>query len=106
MAVDLMIDWNESNALLKAEFPMNVSNEKASYDLGIGYVERGNNIQTAYEVFAQQWADITDADGSYGVAIMNDCKYGWDKPDNNTLRLTKRRHRPVCCYALRQPERN
>ncbi|MDR1602051.1 MAG: alpha-mannosidase [Tannerella sp.] len=82
------IDWNESNALLKAEFPMNVSNEKASYDLGIGYVERGNNIQTAYEVFAQQWADITDTDGSYGVAIMNDCKYGWDKPDNNTLRLT------------------
>jgi alpha-mannosidase len=82
------IDWNESNALLKAEFPMNVSNEKASYDLGIGYIERGNNTQTAYEVFAQQWADVTDADKSYGIAVMNDCKYGWDKPDDNTLRLT------------------
>lgn len=82
------IDWNEANTLLKAEFPMNVSNEKASYDLGIGYIERGNNTPVAYEVYAQQWADITDAGGKYGIAVMNDCKYGWDKPDNNTLRLT------------------
>ncbi|GHT09606.1 alpha-mannosidase [Bacteroidia bacterium] len=82
------IDWNEANSLLKAEFPMNVANEKATYDLGIGYIERGNNTQTAYEIYAQQWADITDTDKSYGVAVMNDCKYGWDKPDDNTLRLT------------------
>ena len=82
------IDWNEANSLLKAEFPMNVANEKATYDLGIGYIERGNNTPTAYEVYAQQWADITDTDSSYGIAVMNDCKYGWDKPDNNTLRLT------------------
>ncbi len=27
-------------------------------------------------------ADLTDSDGSYGVSIMNDSKYGWDKPDN------------------------
>jgi alpha-mannosidase len=82
------IDWNETNTLLKAEFPMNVSNEKALYDLGIGYIERGNNTPIAYEVYAQQWADITDAGGRYGITVMNDCKYGWDKPDNNTLRLT------------------
>ena len=37
---------------------------------------------------AQQWADITSADGSYGISVMNDSKYGWDKPDNHTLRLT------------------
>ncbi|GHT77673.1 alpha-mannosidase [Bacteroidia bacterium] len=82
------IDWNETNSLLKAEFPMNVANEKAVYDLGLGYIERGNNTQTAYEVFAQQWADITQPDDSYGIAILNDCKYGWDKPNDNTLRLT------------------
>ena len=23
-----------------------------------------------------------------GVAVLNDCKYGWDKPDDGTLRLT------------------
>jgi alpha-mannosidase len=56
--------------------------------LGLCYIERGNNTQIAYEVVAQQWADITQPDGSYGIAIMNDCKYGWDKPNDNTLRLT------------------
>ena len=88
--IDLVndIDWQSTNALLKAEFPLGVTNEKAVYDLGVGSVERGNNTPTAYEVYAQQWADLTDADGSYGVSVMNDCKYGWDKPDDNTIRLT------------------
>ena len=67
---------------------MNIENEKATYDLGIGSVERGNNVQTAYEVYAQQWADLTDKNNSYGVSILNDSKYGWDKPDHNTIRLT------------------
>ena len=49
------IDWESTNALLKAEFPLNVDNEKATYDLGIGSVMRGNNTQTAYEVYAQYW---------------------------------------------------
>lgn len=82
------VDWQSANALLKAEFPLNLNNEKATYDLGVGSVQRGNNILTAYEVYAQYWADLTEANGSYGVSIMNDSKYGWDKPDNNTLRLT------------------
>lgn len=82
------IDWREPHALLKAEFPLAVANAEATYDLGIGSVRRGNNTETAYEVYAQQWADLTAADRSYGVAILNDSKYGWDKPDDNTLRLT------------------
>jgi alpha-mannosidase len=82
------IDWQTSNALLKAEFPLNLDNEKATYNLGIGSVQRGNNTPTAYEVPSHYWADLTDKNGTYGVTIMNDSKYGWDKPDNNTLRLT------------------
>jgi len=81
------IDWQTTNALLKAEFPMSVSNSKATYDLGLGYIKRGNNTDTSYETYAQQWADITNDEG-YGISIMNDCKYGWDKPTDNTLRLT------------------
>ena len=82
------IDWHTSNALLKAEFPLSVDNESATYDLGIGSIERKNNTITAYEVPAQYWADLSDKDRSYGVSVMNDSRYGWDKPDNNTLRLT------------------
>jgi len=81
------IDWRTTNALLKAEFPMSVSNSKATYDLDLGHIKRGNNTETSYETYAQQWADITSDEG-YGISIMNDCKYGWDKPADNTLRLT------------------
>lgn len=82
------VDWNSMDALLKAEFPLSVSNPEAVYDLGVGTVKRGNNTLTAYEVYAQQWADLTSEDGSYGVSVLNDCKYGWDKPADNVLRLT------------------
>lgn len=82
------IDWQTTNALLKAEFPLAIENKEATYDLGIGTVKRGNNTQTAYEVYAHYWADLTDKDNSYGVSVLNDSKYGWDKPNDHTLRLT------------------
>ena len=82
------IEWQSTNALLKAEFPLNIDNESATYDLGVGHIARQNNTVTAYEVPAQYWADLAAKDGSYGVSILNNSKYGWDKPDNNTLRLT------------------
>ncbi len=82
------VDWQTRNALLKAEFPLSVANEKAVYDLGVGAVERGNNTEILYEVHAQQWVDLAEKDGSYGVSILNDSKYGWDKPNDNTVRLT------------------
>lgn len=82
------IDWRSTNALLKAEFPLTVSNPMATYDLSLGSVQRGNNTDIAYEVYGHYWADLTDTDGSYGVAIMNNGKYGWDKPADNVLRLT------------------
>ena len=82
------VDWQEKNSLLKAEFPMAFSNPKATYDLGLGAVERGNNTDQAYEVYAHQWTDLATTDGSYGVSVLNDCKYGWDKPTDNTIRLT------------------
>ncbi len=74
--------------MLKTEFPLTVSNEKATFDLGLGVIERGNLCKRLYEVPAQMWADITDKSGSCGVSILSDSKYGWDKRNENTLRLT------------------
>ncbi|MDE6340604.1 MAG: discoidin domain-containing protein, partial [Muribaculaceae bacterium] len=85
---DNVVDWASANTLLKAEFPLTVADEAATYDLGLGVIRRGNNTDIAYEVPAQQWADLTDASGNYGVTVLNNSKYGWDKPDDNTLRLT------------------
>ncbi|HZJ75009.1 MAG TPA: glycosyl hydrolase-related protein, partial [Clostridia bacterium] len=41
-----------------------------------------------YEVPAQKWADITDYSNEFGVSVFSDSRVGWDKPNNNTLRLT------------------
>ena len=38
----------------------------------IGPLDKSLSWQEA----AQQWADLTDADGSYGVSVLNDSKYG------------------------------
>ena len=34
------------------------------------------------------WLDLTNQDGKFGTAVLNDCKYGSDKPDDNTIRQT------------------
>jgi len=86
--VDNEIEWRTRRTLLKAVFPLSASNYTAKYDSGVGYTERENNNEKLYEVPAQKWSDITDTSGEFGVSILTDCKHGWDKPDNNTLRLT------------------
>ena len=88
ITVENEIDWRTKGTLLKTSFPLTASNANATYDLGMGTIQRGNNTSSLYEVPAQQWADISQEDSSYGISILSDCKYGWDKPDNNTLRLT------------------
>ena len=82
------VNWKSPGVMLKAAFPLAAANRTATYDLGLGTIERGNDEPNRYEVPAQQWADITDSSGRFGTAILNDSKYGWDKPDDNTLRLT------------------
>jgi alpha-mannosidase len=82
------VDWKSPGLMLKAAFPLAASNRLATYDLGLGTIARGNNEPNRYEVPGQQWADLTDSSQRFGTAILNDSKYGWDKPDDNTVRLT------------------
>lgn len=82
------IDWQSRAVSLKASFPLAVQNENATYNLGVGTISRGNNNEKKFEVPSKEWFDLTDKSGKYGVTILEDCKYGSDKPDNNTLRLT------------------
>ena len=86
--IEHSVDWRTAGTLLKAAFPLAAANELATYDLGLGVVERGTSRPNLYEVPAQRWADLTAPDGSFGVAVMNDSRYGWDHPDAGTLRLT------------------
>ncbi|HVF68084.1 MAG TPA: glycoside hydrolase family 38 C-terminal domain-containing protein [Pyrinomonadaceae bacterium] len=81
-------DWRSEAAALKATFPLTASNAEATYNWDVGTVKRGNNDERKYEVPSHQWFDLTDKGGAYGVTVLSDCKYGSDKPDDRTLRLT------------------
>lgn len=91
------VDWQTRERLLKATFPLTASNAFATYDLSIGadvnanstsYSTDTNNTDAHCEFLGHRWADVTNADNSFGVSILNDCKYGWDKQKDNEIRLT------------------
>lgn len=103
VTVELDLDWRTPATLLKAAFPLAVEDSTpgapgrpngastgpiATYDLGLGAIERGVNHPKLYEVPAQQWADLSEADGGFGVAVLSDSRHGWDRPAPGTLRLT------------------
>ena len=83
-----VIEWKTANANLKATFPLTAANANATYNWDVGTIERGNNDERKFEVPSHQWFDLTDRSGTFGVTILSDCKYGSDKPDDKTLRLT------------------
>lgn len=84
------VDWREHQKLLKVAFPVNVRATSARYDIQYGNIERpitrNNSWEAArFEVVAHKWADLHET--GYGVALMNDCKYGYDIKEN-TMRLS------------------
>jgi alpha-mannosidase len=83
-----VIDWNTRESNLKAVFQLAASNRMATYNNGIGTIERPNAQPKEFEVLSHQWIDLTDASGAWGTTILTDSKNGSDKPNDNTIRLT------------------
>jgi len=98
LRVENEIEWRSLRSLLKTEFPFTVKSEEATYDLGLGTIRRGSSHTRLYEVPAQMWADISEPSAFYGVSVLSDSKIGWDKPNENTLRLTGI-HSPRAAYS-------
>jgi alpha-mannosidase len=84
--IDNAIDWKTEAAALKATFPLTATNRLATYNWEVGTIQRATNDEKKFEVASHQWFDLSDAKG--GVTILTDSKYGSDKPDDHTLRLT------------------
>jgi alpha-mannosidase len=81
LTFDTTVDWHEEHRLLKVAFPVDVRSPRATYEVQYGNVERSTHENTSYdvaqfEVCAHRWADLSEHD--YGVALLNDCKYGYD----------------------------
>ena len=83
-----LVDWKSSACSLKADLPLAVTNPLATYNQDLGTLQRGNNEPKKFEVPTHGWMDLTDAKGDYGVTVLTGAKYGSDKPDDQTLRLT------------------
>ena len=84
------VDWHERQRLLKVGFPLDVSARHATYDIAYGNIERPTHRNTSYdaarfEVPAHWWMDISES--GYGVALLNDCKYGHEA-NGSLMRLT------------------
>jgi alpha-mannosidase len=92
-------EWRSKRHLAKEVFSFTAESPVATYDLGLGAIKRGNMNDKLFEVPAQKWADITDKDEQFGVSVISECKYGWDKFDNHTLRLTLM-HTPYKNYKV------
>ena len=86
--IDCDIDWQSTEVALKASFPLSASNPNATYNWGLGTIERTNNEPVKYEVPSHEWLDLTDSSGDFGVTILEDSKFGSDKPSDNEVRLT------------------
>jgi len=83
-----LVKWQSKGVSLKASFPFTASNPVATYNLGLGTIERGTNDEKKYEVPSREWFDLTDKSANFGISVLEDCKFGSDKPNDKTLRLT------------------
>lgn len=78
------VHWQEDHVLLKVNFPVSVKGNRATYDIQYGNLERDTHWNTSwdvakFEVCAHKWADLSEY--GYGVALLNDCKYGYSIKD-------------------------
>ncbi len=76
---DTEVDWQESGKMLRTAFPADVHTDQVTCDIQFGNLKRPTHRNTTwdmsrFEICAHKWIDLSRAD--YGVALMNDCKYG------------------------------
>ena len=78
---DTFINWNEQEKLLKVGFDVDVKAQKFTRDIAYATIESSNYRHNPYdkakfEVSAHNFIDMSE--DSYGVSILNDCKYGYE----------------------------
>ena len=98
-------DWHEHHILAKAAFPVNVNADYATYEMAYGTIERTTHPKTPaekakFEVPAHKFVDLSQQD--FGVALLNDSKYGHDIKDN-VIRITLLRS-PITPRPINPPE--
>lgn len=80
-----VVDWKEKQVFLKTYFPVDIHAQEATYEIQFGNLKRPTHSNTEwdfarFEVPGHRWVDISES--GYGVALLNDCKYGYDVQQN------------------------
>ena len=86
------VDWHEHQTLLKAAFPVNIDSKEITCEIQYGAIKRNLTRETSwdkakFECCMHSWMDISEDDGGFGVAVLNDSKYGYDAKEK-LMRLT------------------
>jgi alpha-mannosidase len=79
------IDWHDRRILLKAQFPLAIRADHATFECAHGVIRRPTHRNTSwdqarFEVAAHRFVDMSEH--GYGVALLNDGKYGHHAFDN------------------------
>lgn len=78
----MAVEWRDHDKILKVAFPVTVKNGRAVFEQPYGTIERPTD---GSEWPAQNWIDL--AGNSFGVALLNNGKYGFDV-NGNLLRMS------------------
>jgi alpha-mannosidase len=82
----VLLDWHEHRKILKFSFPVDVQDPRPTYEIAYGYKVRKAEGE---EDPGQRWIDLSGrrGGGEYGLAVINDAKYGYSVQDND-LRIS------------------
>ncbi|MFF2328024.1 MULTISPECIES: alpha-mannosidase [unclassified Streptomyces] len=77
--IDTEVDWQESEKVLKAAFPLDVHAERSTAEIQFGHIHRPTHGNTGwdaarFEICAHRWLRV--AEPGYGIAVVNDSTYG------------------------------
>ena len=77
--VRLRLDWQERNVMVKTTFPAALENPVATFEIPFGAITRPAD---GTEVPAIKWVDLSGSQGTAGLTLVNDSRYGFDIRDN------------------------
>lgn len=93
--METFVDWQESRKMFRIDGNFNVLTDKVVCDIQFGNIERSTLENNSYdfaqfEICVHKYLDLRTA--TNGVALLNDCKYGYRAKGNfmslNALRST------------------
>jgi alpha-mannosidase len=93
---DTQVHWDEARKMLRVSFPTTIHTNEATYDIQYGCLRRTTHSNTSwdaarFEACGQRYVDLSD--NQFGIALLNDCKYGHYIKENvidlNLLRSPK-----------------